>query len=321
MAELQVPEDEEGTRLDRFLRRSHPHLRQAQIEKSLRSGQIRLDGAKARSNTRLITGQLLSLPDWLLAAAQAEARGSPPPSGRRPALPAEEARALIADMQIEEGKRWLALNKPAGLACQGGSRTSRHIDGMLQAGFGADRPLLVHRLDRDTSGLLLLAKGRAAARDLGADFKERRMEKCYLALSIGDPGPAGRITAALAKSGPAGGEKMRPDAAGQPALTLFRKLGQAGAICLLALRPVTGRTHQLRVHLASLGAPILGDGKYAGAAAHPIAELARQLHLHSAFLTLPDGTRLAAPLPEPFRMALDFLGLAEAVPKEMPDFV
>ena len=321
MAELQVPEDEEGTRLDRFLRRTHPHLRQAQIEKSLRSGQIRLDGAKAKSNTRLMTGQLLSLPDWLLAAAQAGAESGPPPSVRRPAMPAEQARALIAGMTIDQGKSWLALNKPAGLACQGGSRTSRHIDGMLQAGFGADRPLLVHRLDRDTSGLLLLAKGRAAARDLGADFKDRQIEKCYLALSLGDPGPAGRISAALAKGGPGGAEKMRLDEAGQPALTLYRKLGQAGALCLLALRPVTGRTHQLRVHLASVGAPLLGDGKYAGAAAHPIAELARQLHLHSAFLTLPDGTRLAAPLPDHFRTALGFLGLTEAVPKEMPDFV
>jgi 23S rRNA pseudouridine955/2504/2580 synthase len=313
MAELQVPEDEEGTRLDRFLRRSHPHLCQAQIEKSLRSGQIRLDGAKAKSNSRLITGQKLTLPDWLLAAA------SPAPA-KRPTMAAAEARKMISRLQIAESQRWLALNKPAGLACQGGSRTSRHIDGMLQAGFGTDRPLLVHRLDRDTSGLLLLAKGRAEARDLGADFKGRRMEKCYLGLSIGDPGPAGRITAALAKSGPRGAEKMRLDADGQPALTLFRRLGQAGAICLLALRPVTGRTHQLRVHLASAGAPLLGDGKYAGAAAHPIGELARQLHLHSAFLTLPDGTRLAAPLPDHFRTALDFLGLAEAVPETMPDF-
>ena len=319
MAELQVPHQEDGTRLDRFLRRTHPYLRQAQIEKSLRSGLIRLDGAKAKSNTRLQPGQLLSLPDWFLAAANAEADAGPRPA-KNLAMPADEARALIAEMQISQSKRWLALNKPGGLACQGGSRTSRHIDGMLQAGFGSDRPLLVHRLDRDTSGLLLLAKGRAAARDLGADFKERRMQKCYLALSIGDPGAEGRITAALAKSGPAGAEKMRVDAAGQPALTLFRRLGRAGTICLLALRPVTGRTHQLRVHLATVGAPLLGDGKYAGAAAHPIGELARQLHLHSAFLTLPDGTRLAAPLPDHFRAALDFLGLAEAVPQTMPDF-
>lgn len=321
MMELAVPDQEDGTRLDRFLRRACPHLPQSAIEKNLRNGRIRLDGAKARSNSRLVSGQSVSLPDWLLAGPDKPVASASKPGNKPPA--ADEiaaARKALNAMLLAQTDDWMVLDKPAGLATQGGSGIGKNLDAMLMTAYGPDRPLLVHRLDRDTSGLILLARDRAAARQLGIQIKARALDKVYLAISLADPGRAGVITAPLVKSGAAGFEKMQVADNGQAAETRFVRLGQAGRFCLLALQPVTGRTHQLRVHMAHHGAALLGDGKYAGAAAHPVADLPRQLHLHAGFLRLPDGTELAAPLPAHFLQSLDFLGLAGAIPDQRPDF-
>ena len=313
---VEVPESESGTRLDRFLRRIVPGLTQGPVEKMLRSGLIRVDGGKAKPAARLEPGQVLRLPPHLRDAA-------PPQSVGKPPAVTPQLRAGFAEMIVAEDDDWVAINKPPGLAVQGGSGTSRHVDGMLQAlaGDAPDRMRLVHRIDRDTSGLLLLARGRAAARGLTAAFAGRDMEKTYLALVAGTPPASLRITDPLLKRGRAGFETMVVDPEGQAAHSEMRLIAAAGQrFSLVALRPHTGRTHQLRVHMAHVGHPIIGDPKYGGArgdaagrsvsAAHPGGAIARKLHLHAWRLRLPDGRQIEAPPPAHFLATLDSLGLA-----------
>ncbi len=313
--DLTVGDDAEEMRLDRFVRKTLGPIGQGVLERQLREGKIRLDGAKVKSNTRLRPGQILSYPDMLFAAGVPDHLTSPAPM----VIDQQTALSEVMDMVVAEHKDWLALNKVAGLAVQGGSQTRRHIDGLLQAAYPDARPKLVHRLDKDTTGLLLVARHDSAARALTAEFAGKMMQKVYLALVVGDPGTAGRIVAPLRKTAGKGAEKMVVDyELGQSACTEFQRLGKAGPISLVALKPITGRTHQLRVHMADTGTPILGDGKYAGAAAH-IGNFSRQLHLHARFLRLSDGTTIAADLSPHFKAAVDMAGLADKLPDVMSD--
>ena len=313
---VEVPHSEAGSRLDRFLRRAVPGLTQGPIEKMLRSGLIRVDGGRAKPAARLEAGQILRLPPHL--------RDSEPPRKIRQAPAATpQLRTGFAEMIVAEGDGWIAINKPSGLAVQGGSGTTRHIDGMLQAlaGDAPDRMRLVHRIDRDTSGLLLLARDRVAARGLTTAFAGRDMEKTYLALVAGQPPASLRITDPLRKKARAGVESMVVDQDGQSAHTEMRLLEPAGhSVSLVALRPHTGRTHQLRVHMAHVGHPIVGDPKYrgtrrdgaagAGGAASAGGVIGRRMHLHAWRLRLPEGRQIEAPLPAHFLSTLDALGLA-----------
>jgi len=212
----------------------------------------------------------------------------------------------------------IVLNKPPGLAVQGGTATERHVDGLLDGlRFGNDeRPRLVHRLDKDTSGLLVIARTAIAAAFLTRAFREKTTRKIYWALVVGVPKlRQGRIDLALAKTPGRGGERVRPDAEdGQRAVTYYRVIDNAGSqASWLALLPVTGRTHQLRAHCAAIGTPILGDGKYGAAAVH-LAGLpgSRRLHLHARSLSIPHplgGTLEAtAPLPQHMSRSWDFFG-------------
>ena len=301
-----VPAGEQGTRLDRYLRRLVPGLTQGPVEKMLRSGLIRLDGVKAKPATRLETGQELRLPPHL---RDAPAKAAPPTAPK--ATP--QLRKQFDSLCLAEGDDWLAIDKPSGLAVQGGSGTSRHVDGMLQAlaEGDEDRMRLVHRIDKDTSGLLLLAKGRSGARRLTHAFQQHEIEKTYLALVVGSPPQSLEMRGALLKRGGSGGEMMVVAPDGQPAHSSLRLVDAAGVrMALVALRPRTGRTHQLRVHMAHEGHPIVGDGKYGGATSHPGGGIAGRLHLHAWRLRLPDGRRLEAPLPAHFRDSLATLGLA-----------
>ena len=302
-----VPEAEDGSRLDRYLRRLVPGLTQGPVEKMLRSGLIRLDGAKAKPATRLEAGQELRLPPHLRDAPVDAA-----PS--RTALKATpQLRRQFESMCLAQGDDWIAVNKPSGLAVQGGSGTSRHVDGMLQALAEGDddRMRLVHRIDKDTSGLLLLAKDRNGARRLTRAFQQQEIEKTYLALVVGAPPETMEMRGALLKRGGPGGEMMAVDPGGQPAHSSLRLIDSVGVkMALVALRPRTGRTHQLRVHMAHEDHPIVGDGKYGGAASHPGGGIASRLHLHAWRLRLADGTCLEAPLPDHFRASLATLGLA-----------
>ncbi|WP_372624046.1 RluA family pseudouridine synthase [Falsiroseomonas sp.] len=315
-----VAADEGETRLDRWFRRHYPALTQGALQKMLRTGQVRVDGRRAEANTRLAPGQEIRIPPL---------PDAPPPDRPRAAraLDPRDAKALEA-MVIHRDPQLLVLDKPHGLPVQGGPGIAKHLDGMLDAlRFDAEeRPRLVHRLDKDTSGVLVLARTVAAAAQLASAFRGRDVEKTYWAVTVGEPTPpAGRIDLPLVKQGGPRGERTTGaepgDRSAARAVTEFRTLDAARRrAAWLELKPITGRTHQLRVHCAeALGCPILGDGKYGGAAAH-MDGLPGQLHLHARALRLPHPgggvLEVAAPLPAHMKETFAFFGFeAPRTPK------
>ena len=307
-----VAADEADTRLDRWLKRHVPALTQGAVQKMLRTGQIRVDGKRAEANTRLLAGQEVRIPP----VAENPARLRPPTP--KP-VDEREVRAL-EKLVIYRDAEVLVLDKPHGLPVQGGPGIARHLDGLLDAlRFEAeDRPRLVHRLDRDTSGVLVLARTVGAAAKLAAAFRGRDVEKTYWAVVLGEPSPpAGRIDMPLVRQGGPRGERTAPaepgDAGATRATTQFRTLDAVRRkVAWLELQPYTGRTHQLRVHCAeALGCPILGDGKYGGQAAH-LEGLPGQLHLHARGLRLPHPAggwlEVEAPLPPHMKETFAFYG-------------
>ena len=281
-----VSPDEAGLRLDRWFQRHFPDLGHGALQKLLRTGQVRIDGKRAEARDRIEPGQTVRLPPGVTA--------SPPARPRERTRLSDRDAAEIQRLVIHRDAEVIALNKPPGLAVQGGSGTERHVDGLLDGlRFGyEERPRLVHRLDKDTSGLLLVARTGQAAKRLAESFRDRETEKLYWAVVVGvPPRPEGTIDLPLAKRpGARDRETMQVDhEEGQKALTHFRELDRAGKrAALLALWPRTGRTHQLRVHCAAIGCPILGDRKYGGEEALLAAVAdARRLHLHARRLALP----------------------------------
>ena len=307
---LTVDAGEDGVRLDRWFRRRWPHLTQGQIQRLARSGQIRVDGARAKADSRLVAGARVRVPP--LPAA--------PEAGPRATISSYD-RAFIRGLVLYEDDQVLALNKPVGLAVQGGTKTHRHIDRLLDAwGEGAERPRLVHRLDRDTSGVLVLGKTPAAAAKLAGAFAHRRAAKTYWALVAGTPKPGeGVIELPLAKLGFGDREMMAPtspkDPKAEPAQTEYVTISRAAQkAAWLALRPHTGRTHQLRAHMLALGHPILGDPKYRTAASAELsADLKLQLHARRIVLPHPAGGELVleAPLSPELRAGFERFGFEE----------
>ncbi|WP_135467691.1 RluA family pseudouridine synthase [Crenalkalicoccus roseus] len=305
-----VAAEEAEMRLDRWFRRHFPRLTQGALQKMLRTGQIRVDGRRAEAATRLAPGQEVRIPPL--------PEGPAPERPARPPVSEQDARALER-LVIHRDDSVIALDKPHGMPVQGGPGITRSLDALLDAlRFGhAERPRLVHRLDRDTSGVLLLARTPAAAAALARAFRGRDVEKTYWAVVVGEPTPReGRIDIALARLGGPHGERTQAvddPKQGAHAITDFRTLDAARRrAAWLELKPLTGRTHQLRVHCAEgLGCPILGDGKYGGAAAH-LEGLPGALHLHARALRLPhpEGGMLevAAPLPPHMRETFAFFG-------------
>lgn len=312
------PEDGAG-RLDRWFRRHYPGLSHGRLEKLLRTGQVRVDGRRARAGDPVVPGQAIRVPPlppspYPLPPAGGEGRVRGAPRARPQDV------ALLRDAVIYRDDWAIIVNKPPGLAVQGGTNTERHVDALLDGlRFElAERPLLVHRLDKDTSGVLLIARNAAAAAFFTSAFRDRGARKIYWAIVAGRPTPErGRISLALAKAGGPGRERVRTDAEdGKTAVTYYRVIDQAGdRASWLALLPVTGRTHQLRAHCAALGTPILGDGKYGGSAAQlPGGAAAHRLHLHARSLEIPHPTggtlRVSAPLPPHMRRMWEFFGFA-----------
>ncbi len=306
---LTVAGEEDALRLDRWFRRHFPGLGHGRLEKLLRTGQVRVDGRRAKAGLRLAAGQIIRVPP-IVDAGPKPAPAAPPPLGRRQV--AELCRRVLhMDDEV------IAFDKPPGLAVQGGSGVARHLDAMLD-GLRFDRPerpRLVHRLDKDTSGVLLLARGAAAAARLAGAFRKGSVRKLYWAVVVGVPRPRrGRIDLALDKRPGKGGEKVTASGAGRRAVTLYATVEVAGRrAAWLGLMPLTGRGHQLRVHCAALGTPILGDGKYGGAGAFLKGDgIARKLHLHARSIALPRPggglLRVTAELPAHMRQSWRQLG-------------
>ena len=322
--ERRVERDDDGIRLDRWFARHVPGFTFAAVARAARTGAIRLDGARTEPSARVRAGQSVRVPP--LPA------GPLPDRPARPPVSAEDA-AFIRGLVIHRDAHAIVLNKPPGLATQGGTGTTRHIDGWLDAlAFDAPtRPRLVHRLDRDTSGALLVARSARAAAHFARAFAGREARKIYWAVVVGGPqADRGLVDAPLAKQPGTGGEKMHVDrAAGQSARTRFRVIDRAGnRAAFVEFQPLTGRTHQIRVHAAALGCPIVGDGKYGGAEAFLTGAISRKLHLHARRLAIPapDGAVLdvCADLPEHFAATLQTLGfdpaLGNALPLDAPRF-
>ncbi|HEY7901283.1 MAG TPA: RluA family pseudouridine synthase [Caulobacteraceae bacterium] len=281
---LVVGEGEDGSRLDRWLRRRWPHLAQNHIHKLARSGQLRVNGARVKADSRLAAGQIVRVPPLPDAA---------PRQGGLGAADISFVRSLV----LYEDEEVLVLNKPAGLAVQGGTKTPRHLDRLLAAfGEGPERPRLAHRLDRDTSGVLVLGKSPKSTAALAGAFAHRQAEKTYWALVAGNPKPAqGTLDLPLAKLGIGDRERVEPIEASDPraeaAVTQYAMLSRAGpAAAWMALRPLTGRTHQLRAHMLALSHPILGDPKYATPESQALSgDLKLQLHARRLRLAHPGG--------------------------------
>ncbi len=331
---LTVTEDEDQMRLDRWFKRRLPMLSLSHLNKIVRTGQVRIDGKRAETSTRLTAGAQVRVPPLQLDAPA------------KPAIkraPSDADARTIADMVLFEDKHIMVLNKPWGLAVQGGSGTTRHIDGMLMSmeDSKGDRPLLVHRIDRDTSGVLLVAKSRKIAADLGELFRSRQARKVYWAIVEGVPKPMqGRISLFLAKgagmgddrSGKKPGERRDPEKMriakhgeedAQHSITYYTTVDKvAPRLAWLSMKPITGRTHQLRAHAEAIGTPIIGDPKYGiGDEKNPRrtdplraipTQVERKLHLLARRLVLPHPKGglidVTAPLPPHMQKTFELFG-------------
>ncbi|WP_136161360.1 RluA family pseudouridine synthase [Sphingomonas flavalba] len=306
-----VAPDDDGIRLDRWFKRHLPDVGFAQVSRWARTGQLRVDGKRATPGDRIEAGQVLRVPP-----AEPKPETKARPKRERPPLSADQI-AFARDMVIHRDAQAIVINKPPGLATQGGTKTHDHVDGLLDAlAFERDdRPKLVHRLDKDTSGALLLARSARAAAFFAKSFSGRTARKVYWALIVGVPSiEDGMIELPLAKQPGTGGEKMHVDEkAGSPARTRYRVIERAGnRAAWVELQPFTGRTHQLRVHMAAIGHPIVGDGKYGGQDAFLTGGISRKMHLHARRIRIdhPDGGRIdvTAEPPQHFADSVAHLG-------------
>ncbi|MGY9047238.1 pseudouridine synthase [Puniceibacterium antarcticum] len=336
---LTVSQDDGDQRLDRWLRRIFPHLAQTRIEKMCRKGELRVDGGRVKANTRLVAGQQVRVPP-LPDPGQIQ-------SGPKTEVTSADAR-LMRDIVLYQDDHVIAINKPAGLPTQGGSKQTRHVDGLsvaLQYDYD-EKPRLVHRLDKDTSGVLLLARTRAAAQALTASMRHKETRKIYWALVAGVPTPyLGEIKYGLVKAAGRGaggeGEKMiavhprdmnsTPDA--KRAYTIYATLYRvAGRAAWVAMEPLTGRTHQLRAHMAEIGHPIIGDGKYGGSGQENQGDgwgaqlggiISKKLHLHARMMRFEHPVThkiitVTAPLPDHMAHSWDTFGWTEDLAQEDP---
>lgn len=309
--QFRVGADDDGIRLDRWFQRHLPDVGFNTVSRWARTGQLRVDGARAAPGNRISEGQSIRVPP-----AEPKAAETAKPRRVRPQL-SEDQVAFAQSLVIHRDAQAIVINKPPGLATQGGTKTEDHVDGLLDAlEFDLDqRPKLVHRLDKDTSGALLVARTARSAAFFAKAFSSRTARKVYWAIVIGVPSiDDGMIELPIAKQPGTGGEKMHVDEEeGLPSRSRYRVIERAGnRAAWVELQPYTGRTHQLRVHMAAIGHPIVGDGKYGGKDAFLSGTISRKMHLHARRIRVdhPDGGRVdvRAELPEHFAASLASLG-------------
>lgn len=310
----------EEQRLDRWFKDKYPGLTFGRLQKLLRKGEVRVDGKRVKDAKFILKpGHAVRIPPL----DKEKTPGKPKPGSER--VSAEDAQ-MIQSCVLHKDDYVIILNKPAGLAVQGGSGTTRHVDGMLDAlKFDTgERPRLVHRIDKDTSGILVLARTQKVARQLTESFRGNDVHKAYWAIVVGVPEvEEGRIDLPLGKRGSQGGERVVVDEfEGKRAVTEFKVIDQVGRrAAWVEMEPITGRTHQLRVHMLTIETPILGDGKYGGSEAFlGGAEIANQLHLHARAIRFPHPAggefNITAPLPQHMTDTWDYLGFDERMAPE-----
>jgi 23S rRNA pseudouridine955/2504/2580 synthase len=314
--QFEVAPDDDGIRLDRWFKRNLPDASFNLVSRWARTGQLRVDGKRAAPGDRIEAGQVIRVPPLDEAAAPAR------PQRARETLSEDEIE-FVRSLVIHEDAAAIVVNKPPGLATQGGTKTKDHVDRLLDglADEGGARPKLVHRLDKDTSGALLVGRTARAAAAFSKSFSSRTARKVYWAVVVGVPKVEdGLIDLPLAKQPGTGGEKMHVDESdsGLPSRTRYRVIERAGnRAAWVELQPLTGRTHQLRVHMAAIGHPIVGDGKYAGQDAFLTGSISRKLHLHARRIRIdhPDGGRIdvTAELPPHFAETMANLGFDPAL--------
>ena len=317
--QIEIGPDEAGMRLDRWFKTHYPGLGFGHLQKLLRSGQIRVDGGRAKTDSRVEPGQKVRIPPLDVD------RKSGAPLTERGLRGVEDAEAL-SRMVLHEDEKVLVFDKPSGLAVQGGSGIVRSVDSMLEAWRSrkGEKPRLVHRIDRDTSGILVVARTRLAAQRLAEAFRGRDAKKTYWALVKGVPRQReGRISTFLVKETTPDGDRMRIAKQGEEgadhAVSHYHVVEQAGqTLSWLEMEPHTGRTHQLRVHAAHIGHPILGDPKYFEGDQNWVfpGGLQNRLHLHARRIVIPhpDGGRIdvTAPLPPHMRQSWNLLGFEQS---------
>jgi 23S rRNA pseudouridine955/2504/2580 synthase len=317
--QITVQKDEQGMRLDRWFKVHYPGLGFGHLQKLLRSGQVRIDGGRAKSDTRLEPGQSVRVPPLGV-----DRKGDQPLTANT--IRNQGDADVLAKMLLYEDPKVFVFNKPAGLAVQGGSGVARHVDDMLEAWRNqkGEKPRLVHRLDRDTSGVLVVARTRQAAMKLAEAFRARETKKTYWSLVKGVPRKReDKISTWLVKEQTPDGDRMRVAKHGEEgadhAVSFYRVVEQAGqTLAWLEMEPYTGRTHQLRVHAAHIGHPIIGDPKYFEADTNwefP-GGIQNRLHLHARRIVIPHPDRgvvdVTAPLPPHMKQSWNLLGFDEA---------
>ena len=303
---------EHDWRIDKWFKKNFPDLSFGRLSKLMRTGQIRANGKRIKAGFRVEEGMEIRVPPI----------GNNPNAGKeyRPKTKTkrhnEEDSRLIRDMVIYQDNSVIVLNKLPGIAVQGGSGITRHVDGLLEylQGDNPERPKLVHRLDKDTSGVLVIARSSAAAKSLTESFRNRKTSKIYWAMVIGRPERTeGTVNAPLDKEPGTRGERMMVSDKGKKAVTDFYVMDSAlRSTSWVAFKPVTGRTHQIRVHATVLDTPIVGDGKYGGKQAFLDGAVSKKLHLHARSIEIdhPDGGILSvtADLPRHMKETWDMFG-------------
>lgn len=300
---IKVKPADDGMRLNRWFLKYYPGLSLGKFNKLLRTKQIKVDGARAEASLKLMVGQEIRVPPLEAEKVQAQ----------HVEISAKD-KEFIRSLIVYKDDNIIVINKPSGLAVQGGSNIKRHIDGMLDGlMFERDeKPKLVHRIDKETSGILVLARDRKNAEVLTSAFKDKKLSKTYLLISRGVPKiNAGEVKASLEKNG----EKMTAVNEGKKAITKYKVIDTSGnKFALIEASPLTGRTHQIRAHMEHIGCPIVGDDKYFGSERGRYSELADKLFLHAYKIDLSGIYNkklvISVPLPEHFKNALNLLGIS-----------